>query len=293
MTDDDGPLSEKSSRARDAAGAPEQLRARPLSDDPAVEAMGRLKGEEFKAIRDDPEHTKHAVAVQYERLLAERLRPTVEKLARLGASPGSQFADAVATALEPWQRVSARAVELGPKINAPDPRFIIPAINTLPLKVPQFNLPAFDVPDVGLGDQALARREILVPELPELEMLRDPTYDVVDGLEETNHRLGVLAENVGELVVQAQKDADDARADAEEARRSTRWSLIAAWAAVVVSVVLGVGSWLFNYVDQLEDRALDQVDERPAAPPPSTGPQGTPAEPTPGNTGTPAPARTP
>jgi hypothetical protein len=251
--------------------------------------MGRLKGDEFQAIRDDPEHEKHAAAVEYERLLAERLRPTIEKVTRSFASQNSQLADAVATALEPWQRVAARAVvDVGPKINLPQidvPRFNLPAV-----KVPQFKIPAINVPDVGRTDHVLARREIVAAELPKLEMLRNPTYDVVDGLEETNKRLGTLVENVGDLVVQAQKDADDARADAKEARKTTRWSLIAAWAAVVVSVVLGMGPWLANYVDQREDRAV--VDEQPAPSSPPAGPRETPAELTPPGTGTPSPDRT-
>jgi hypothetical protein len=49
----------------------------PLSDDPAVEAMGELKVGELREIVDDPDHPDHELAKEYSRLQGERIREIV------------------------------------------------------------------------------------------------------------------------------------------------------------------------------------------------------------------------
>ncbi|MDN5687112.1 MAG: hypothetical protein L0G94_10635 [Brachybacterium sp.] len=179
-------------------GSWEEVEPEQVSDDPDVDEMGNISIDEFEEILEDEDHPKHKLAKEYNKVSGERLRETMAPfLENVGKQYSSIFKDII-----------------GPRA--------MPGTNIVPDI-------AKAVPDV----EPMTSRGVSLPDLPDFEPIRNPTYDVLDEVLKTNTHLSAM-------VKQAKSDAEDQRKNAAKSQKHARWSIGAAWAAVGVTVIVGV-----------------------------------------------------
>lgn len=199
-------------------GTWEKVEHKPLSDDPEVEAMGKLRWKELQEIVDDPAHPQHDQAVTYSRLLGERMRKSI---APLMGDVSKQYDNLL-------RNISKS--------------FKMPAI-----KLPKFEVPAMpSIRDYGfippaLPDSPSPEQEVPADRAGEVSAESfDPVTHLVEGLTETN---SLLAEQNQLLRRHASNSAVDSGVQAvrasQEGQRSRR-ALAAAWAAVGVTTLVGI-----------------------------------------------------
>lgn len=199
-------------------GTWEKLERKPLSGDPEVEAMGKLRWEDLQAIVEDPSHPQHEQAVTYSRLLGERMRKSI---APLMGDVSKQY--------ESLLRDISKSFKM-PTIKLP--RFDVPKMpglrdyNFVPPKLPESPAPEHATPDDNDEDEPV-------------EAI-DPVLELVEGVTKTN---SLLADQNRLLRRQASNSAIDSGVQtvraSQEARRANR-ALAAAWAAVGVTVAVGI-----------------------------------------------------
>ena len=199
-------------------GTWEKLEHKPLSDDPDIEAMGKLRWEELQAIVENPSHPQHEQAVAYSRLLGERMR---ESIAPLMGDVSKQY--------ERLLRDIGKSFKM-PTIKLP--KFDVPKMpgirdyNFVPPELPESPAPEHETPDDRNEDEPVESR--------------DPVLELVEGVTQTN---SLLADQNRLLRRQASNSAVDSGVQtvraSQEARRANR-ALAAAWAAVGVTVAVGI-----------------------------------------------------
>lgn len=199
-------------------GTWEKLEHKPLSDDPEIEAMGKLRWQELQEIVNDPAHPKHDQAVTYSRLLGERMRNSI---APLMGDLSKQYDNILRDISKSF-------------------------------KMPKIKLPKFEVPAMpGFRDYGFVPPALPDSPVPEREDPADHTGDepaesfdlvshIVQGQSEMN---SLLAEQNRLLRRHASNSAIDSGVQAarasQEGQRSRR-ALAAAWAAVGVTTLVGI-----------------------------------------------------
>lgn len=217
-----------------AEGEWEEVKTDPLSDDPEVEAMGSIDVDEFERILEDTEHPKHELVKEHSRLSGERVKQSMAPFLKdIGAQYSSIFKDII-----------------GPKILS-DPS-VIP-----------------DAAKVGPDFAAMSASRFSMPELPVLEPIRNPTFDVLEEQRALNAQILETNKHLADMVRQAKEDAteqkallqqqiDEAKAAAddqaeramdEHTRAIEAWWV--AWIAIAVTGLVGVGQLAFSALPYL------------------------------------------
>lgn len=199
-------------------GSWEKVERKALSDDPEVEAMGKLPWKKLQEIVDDPAHPQHEQAVTYSRLIGERMRKSI---APLMGDVSKQYDNLL--------RDISKSFKM-PMIKLP--KFENPAMQGI--RYYDFIPPALpDSPAPELNSPADRSEEKSVE-------TRDSVMDLVEGVTKTN---ALLADQNLLLRRQASNSAVDSGVQAvrasQEGRRARR-ALAAAWAAVGGTVVVGL-----------------------------------------------------
>lgn len=198
---------------RGADGEWEEAEHRPVSDDPEVNAIGELGYEELEAIAADEDHPKHELAKEYLRLSSARLLESLKPLnTRLTQQYGSL-----------WKNIIGKnpALNVMKGVKLPDTAKILPE-------------PILPKSTIGGGGR------LSLPKVPEVPVARNPAWDVLEEQRELNGNVLKTNEHLAEMVAQAKADAKSADDRAAEDRGHAKWSLRAAWAAVGVTVIVGI-----------------------------------------------------
>lgn len=190
----------------------EDVTVEPVSDDPAVNAIGQLSIREVQAIVEDEAHPDHEAAVEYQRLLGQELREGF--LAVLGQTG---VTEAVAVALNP----GAMPADL-----YADESEVPPAL-------------------LRTAQRAAAKLRDQTQSIETgLATLRNPTLDVVEAQGQTNQRLQALAEVLGGMVETLQAGAEAQKNATDRSLRLAKSAAWAAWLALPVAVLAVVISLL-------------------------------------------------
>lgn len=253
----------------------ETVNPEPVSDDPAVNAVGKMSLRQNKAIADDVSHPAHAAVVEYNRLLMEKLRPTFDAIFRAG-EPGRLVADAIDRASEQSRRAAAAILKANePSRRAADEvakatgrgRRVADAILKAQGNQPAAALAAQHYKDLvadalpelptstlvklpGAG-QASSEAGENNAEPPRKGEIPQASEAVADLLREQNEMLGAQAETLTELVEQqkqlleverakttaAQQREKTATKDARHNKHLARWGLAATVASLAVAVI--------------------------------------------------------
>ena len=240
----------------------------PVSDDPAVNAVGKLSLRENQAISEDEAHPDHAAVLEYNRLLMNQLRPTFDGIFKASAlgrraadeiakstARGRQAADAILKASDPGKRAAdeiAKSTARGKR-----------AVDAI-LKAQGGQRAGALAAQRYLELVTDARPELLTSTLVELPKVDHVMYEAADGfgqreskpdglpqfsdvvadlLREQNGLVGKQTETLVGLLDTAQQDARGARAeaaqarkDAQQARRDAKRASIREWIAIGVAV---------------------------------------------------------
>lgn len=175
----------------------------PISEDPEVNAIGELDIEEVEAILEDEGDPRHELAKEYSKLSNERMMQSLRPITDQYRSLWKNFIG------------SSSAFDLVKKVPV---------------------LPEPIVPKSVIERPSLVQ----VPELPDVELPRNPTYDVLEEQRAMNSAIVETNEHLAAMVKQAKADAESSAAKAAEERGRAQWALGAAWAAVGVTVIVGV-----------------------------------------------------
>jgi hypothetical protein len=182
----------------------EDVTPEPVSDDPAVNAIGELSILEVQAIADDEAHPDHEAAVEYQRLFSQELREGFRAL--LGQTG---VTTAVATALNPGAM---------PANLYADESEVPPALLQTARRAAS-----------KLRDQTQSIETSLAT-------MRDPTLDVIEAQGQTNQRLQALAEVLGGMVETLQTGAEAQKNATDRSLRLAKSAAWAAWLALAVAV---------------------------------------------------------
>lgn len=205
-------------RFRRKDGSWENLQHEPLSDDPEVEAMGKLRWRELQAIADDVDHPQHSQALAYSRLLGERVRRSI---APLMGDVTKQY-ESLLRDIKKSSRV--------PPLNLPE------------VKIPDAP-PIRDCDHTSPGASAASQSVDSVAndrDVSNSVESRDPVLDLVEGVTKTNSLLAdqnrMLRKESFDSAVETGIQAVRATQEGKRARRA----LAAAWVAVAVTGLVGI-----------------------------------------------------
>ncbi|MBE9405231.1 hypothetical protein M4D54_09215 [Brachybacterium sp. p3-SID1565] len=175
----------------------------PVSDDPEVDAIGQLDYEEIEEILENEDDPRHELAKEYSKRSNERMMQSLRPIT-------DQYRSL-------WKNVigSSTAFDLVKKV----------PVTPKPI-VPKF----------------VSERPSLIdfPEVPDVEIPRNPAYDVLEEQRAMNSAIVETNGHLAEMVAQAKADAESSAAKAAEEKGRAQWALGAAWAAVGVTVIVGV-----------------------------------------------------
>lgn len=214
---DERPL-RKTIRVRRQGKDWEEREITPLSQDPAIQAISKLRIDELSKILEDPQDPRHEAAKRYNALLSERLAASFAGIHSLTDGYMKKWASSIAESA----KIAA------PKIEFPDFDFGRDTKDDFSSRVSSQHI----VPPISIS------------EFEGLQISPVPTAEQTDELiavtREQNQFLGDLIARTGEHLSLVKSQLAGAELESQVNKRQARRNLFAAWVAIAITVLVGV-----------------------------------------------------